>query len=513
MTTNKAFKSLIQKLSECSWRNDCTNSSLELDTILMKSFTNDGEDLSTILQTLEETFDTNEIKEYQFMGHFFTKYIATLPIPEIKKRIFYFIEYHCIILIQYAAAFNIFRKVDVSEFLPYAIEQGDDTIIELLENELALTKQRDVCTSGDSEEFVDVPMKRIKITLMSMSKVISPEQLDVDPKTLFSKKTYSIDVHENKYLLGIDSVIQTPIDTQWLHECNEYLLRLPMYDLYTCKAYTYGANINTYLIKYKEEKVDSPSFIQFTDGVRFPFISFKLNPLFFQIRDVISRLTPSQMKSFTNFTQQEVQHILQTKLQTSYELIDAYMSDRSKRFDPVLWKMVFEQYDDDLRRIIHNAPPLKKEMHVYRGTLSHYYSNKKGNVFKNQNYTSTSFYSSVIDKFAYVHTGGGCCVTEFILKPGAHCIWLDPVTFFENELEILLPPDQSFVIMSKKILKYLNEPNTFTSEDIKREEFEEMYRVKNGEEGVVRHIKRKELCSDEKKSRLDYTLMKQINNT
>ena len=481
----------------------CLNSSKEFDELLMDQFTNNGKDLSIILQVIQDTFQVGE--EYNFLKFFFTQYFMTLSPDEIKTRIFYYIKWECRILIQYAAVFNVFDKFNIEEFIDYAT---DETIIGILKSELSikkhLIKNDEKCSSHDLEEIVTFRMKRIVIKLMKTKTNFSLEDLNKDPKSLFVEKTYTLDIHQNDELLGIDSVIQASIDIDWLKECNEYIMNLSMSDLFTAVAYTSSSNINTYLL-YHKDKNDSPSFDQLISRIRNPFIAPSIHAYFFQEREVIESLTEEEIKSLTSLTPEDIQNILQPDLKAAHEFMVMYLKNMSNRLDPLFWKMVLDQHDQDLRRIIMNSPPLKKEMHVYRGTYTHYYSNKKMDIFKNQSFTSTSFYSTVIEKFA---GAPGCCVTEFILKPGAHCLWLDPITHFENEMEILLPPDQSFVIEEKKVIRYISEPNTFILENVEPEDFKGMYQLTQN--GVERVIKMKDLCQNENKYSLDYTLMVQL---
>jgi len=487
----------------------------QLDQLLISSFENGGKDLSNILSVLKDLMNADK-SWMRFMKEFFSKYFMGLSEDERDRRIRFFLEYDCVILVQFLAVFDIFQKIDGTKYLPYA---KDHFIKQIIENEIRVAKEsielKKECDRVDLDEEIKLPMKRERITFTKMSQVFKPSDLTLESRSLFQEKQGWINLHQNKNLFGIESVIQTSpeIDKEWMRECNEYLMNLSIMDLFTLKGYTFGGEfINTYLWQYKSGKDDEGLLRYVNQHMRNPFIisvsGKPYHPYFFQERDVIMEMSQEELRELTGLTEMDVRMISNQDYGVSYEYLGEKIRDLSVRFDVKFWRKVFDKYAEDLERVILSSPPLRKELRVYRGSSSHYYSNRKSDVFKNYTFTSTAFYSPVVDKFAQSYFG--CCITEFILKRGARCVWLDPISSVEGEMEILLPPHQSFVIESKMAIKYIPDPASLFAEYISKEEFESLYEVSNGGEGLRRRVKRSEVCSPREVDRVDYTVMRQI---
>ena len=489
----------------------------QFDDLLMESFQNNGKDLFFILQIIDNTFDTQK-NEFYFMKYFFTKYITSLSNDEIELRIIYYIQYNCIVLIHYASIFNLFQLFDVSKFIPYAIQNGEPTIIKILNYELNITNNdniiKDNCKKINIDSIVSVPIQTFKIDIIEFDN-FSPEILNKDTSSLFKNTTSLVyDLNINNYSIGIESILQRTInfDFEWLKSSNEYLTKLSKYDLFSIKGYTFlGDGINSYIRNYKNKNLNitSESILEMLYLKNIGSSKTIYYPYFFQIREIIRSTINTDIKTMTNLTQQDIDNILDDNLQSSYEFVYKLIINKTIKPEPLFWSKVLDLYLNDLIRIINNSPPIPKEISVYRGTSTHYYPKKIGSLFTHVTFMSTTFNSQIVDKFSI----NPCCIIEIKLKPGSHGLFLDPITSVKGEAEILLPPNLNFIIEDKKVIKYTQLPSYFkekyNGDDLKPEDFVKNNLVKKPNETNL-FMKQSFLCSDSDKERVDYTLMRQI---
>jgi len=300
----------------------------QLDQLLISSFENGGKDLSNILSVLKDLMNADK-SWMRFMKEFFSKYFMGLSEDERDRRIRFFLEYDCVILVQFLAVFDIFQKIDGTKYLPYA---KDHFIKQIIENEIRVAKEsielKKECDRVDLDEEIKLPMKRERITFTKMSQVFKPSDLTLESRSLFQEKQGWINLHQNKNLFGIESVIQTSpeIDKEWMRECNEYLMNLSIMDLFTLKGYTFGGEfINTYLWQYKSGKDDEGLLRYVNQHMRNPFIisvsGKPYHPYFFQERDVIMEMSQEELRELTGLTEMDVRMISNPDYGVSYEYL------------------------------------------------------------------------------------------------------------------------------------------------------------------------------------------------
>lgn len=71
-------------------------------------------------------------------------------------------------------------------------------------------------------------------------------------------------------------------------------------------------------------------------------------------------------------------------------------------------------------------------------------------------YTSTDFWSTSLDPTVtntFVQPDTGCCVYEIRINPGIPVLFLEPITQFTRELEILLPPGIEYTSSNEVVIK------------------------------------------------------------
>eukprot|EP00899_Mesostigma_viride_P017965 jgi/Mesvir1/2616/Mv05575-RA.1 len=133
---------------------------------------------------------------------------------------------------------------------------------------------------------------------------------------------------------------------------------------------------------------------------------------------------------------------------------------------------VLTTYAEELARILREAPPLRREMVVYRGVTNEYYMPRKGtrDVFQNPYPVSVSIDPSVAVKFLYdeyftasqFDKTRDCCIKVIHVLPGTPALCLWPIGGHEDQKEIVLPPGTNYLIKSHRLRNIVVEVPTFT---------------------------------------------------
>ena len=275
----------------------------------------------------------------------------------------------------------------------------------------------------------------------------------------------------------------------------DYILDLNLYDKYTLRGYTFKGDriANQYCLYYEHtsNKVFEPEFLSYVKSIpKDSKLKNKFMCYFFQFRKILAE----NRSQLSDIDSDDIKIITGDDLVASYYKVEEVCKNNS--FSDDFWVQVIKLFVTDLERIIENAPTLNHNLEVFRGVRSHYYSNKLGKIFKNINFTSTSINPDSSSQFRDLDFQSGCCFTKFIIHPGVKCIWMDPVTEFDNEAEILLLPNQSFKIVRKEVISpyYGSESASF---------------LKKGSE--ENEVDLNLMCSDKfYKESIDYTVMEQI---
>lgn len=90
------------------------------------------------------------------------------------------------------------------------------------------------------------------------------------------------------------------------------------------------------------------------------------------------------------------------------------------------------------QKIFEKVPPLKKAIRVFRGiyTNDNFDPRKQGIESPTFDFLSTTYdpYRSSLNNFS----GKECCIMEFIIQPGVRAFWIQPISYYPNEMEILI---------------------------------------------------------------------------
>jgi hypothetical protein len=105
---------------------------------------------------------------------------------------------------------------------------------------------------------------------------------------------------------------------------------------------------------------------------------------------------------------------------------------------------LLEQYKQDLIRIIGDAPKLTHDIVVYRGIESE--AHLSGSHFKNKDFLSTTIDPFSVLEFTTKFTDPAvgkmffCCVYELNISKSVPCLYIQYISTYGNEFEVLIPP-------------------------------------------------------------------------
>jgi len=147
---------------------------------------------------------------------------------------------------------------------------------------------------------------------------------------------------------------------------------------------------------------------------------------------------------------------------------------------------LLEQYKQDLIRIIYAAPRSRKSLVLYRGIENE--SHVKSSHFKNKDFLSTSILPGASLTFAkrYEIMGTGPSIStpfiggvyEFTLGPNVPCIYMEYLTSYATEYEVLLPPDLEITLGKKIYMKTLHASDFVTADRFLKAEDTEVLTVR-----------------------------------
>jgi hypothetical protein len=111
------------------------------------------------------------------------------------------------------------------------------------------------------------------------------------------------------------------------------------------------------------------------------------------------------------------------------------------------WIKVIELYKKDLQRIISNAPPVEKEIVIYRGVLEDYFTKHlKNGYYKNKAFVSCSL--DHVHALAYTRVQL-CCFKRITILPGSHILFISGISCFKDELEFVINADSVVYVHNK----------------------------------------------------------------
>jgi len=264
------------------------------------------------------------------------------------------------------------------------------------------------------------------------------------------RKNAFIQFDQTNYLGGLPNIFakyQTEdfiLDREWIIRSNNYILNLSLEDKFTVYGYTHNGDVIVNMILRNNEK-DILDYVLNPARIKDP----KYQPLFFQLRKVLSTKDYGISHS-----------VLDTMLQNDMLLSYSYIC-KNQQFKELIPEEAYidaaELFLRDLLRIVDNSPPIQQKTVVYRGARTLYYSTTNRKTFQNNSFMSTAYGMWGARSFADTRNKK-CCIKRIVLKPGTKALFMDCITQYDSETEILLPPDNEFKIISHEINRYYDMP-------------------------------------------------------
>lgn len=266
------------------------------------------------------------------------------------------------------------------------------------------------------------------------------------------------------------------MDTKWLQRQKNYIMKMNKYDLFTLKGYTHYGDIlvNSLLrdvIDLDRVKTMNNEF----------FSTFDYFPVYFQLDYVVTQMVSksklalyalfdkpneTMVKLYTKTTNKTIPRTsplskyieIMTTNYTKWKHSDKYIVLVS------LWsflhhsihKKVIMLFEQDLSRIINQAPPLTKDIVVFRGVRNDFYlKGARNGYYKNIGFVSTSM---DIEKAQFFQRLGDeerseCCIQRITLVRGTKALLMMPISQYGDEKEILLNHGSTYKIIEPKIQK------------------------------------------------------------
>ena len=224
----------------------------------------------------------------------------------------------------------------------------------------------------------------------------------------------------------------------WIQKNQEYINKLSTRDKFTIFGYTHNGDKFINLLLQSEE-----AFIKYKNNAIMERKKEAYFPLFFFIIDVMKEIGWKDYDKFGEIFEKDdipsLYKLLFNKLDT---VTDEIFIKATKYFMAAL------------QEIIQNSPPTTKEMIVYRGVKDRYYQDKSG-MFVNTTFLSTSFDPVTAHRFSGFDE---CCLKKIIIPPGARGLFMEGISMYSNEREILFGLGNSFQIVSTEKTMSIN-PN------------------------------------------------------
>jgi hypothetical protein len=158
-----------------------------------------------------------------------------------------------------------------------------------------------------------------------------------------------------------------------------------------------------------------------------------------------------------NRTRKSKQYIINNFI---YFLFDKYFDDDVDNTKKIKVKKYIETIDKDLNDIINNAPPINRCIRLFRAADN--YKNYIINEIITINKITSTSCSQKTNISSFISSAqGGCCIAEFIIKPGTKALFLnyEETTYGEAMYEVILQKDLKFKVsnIEKKPVVSLND--------------------------------------------------------
>jgi hypothetical protein len=266
----------------------------------------------------------------------------------------------------------------------------------------------------------------------------------------YPKRFTLTSVYDNKHNQSelLDSGLISNVDHvmnnfDWIKKQYEYFKKLSFEDKYIVQNYTYHGDVyaNNFIRGTLEIKSDIDLMPLYYQIVKILKKAGKDDLKYFlkdssDFTNVKDSLKPYKKKDYSDFTEKEI-----------VDFVALIKSHVLKKFNRTFINQVISLYCEDLNRIIRDSPPLDSKITLYRGTKGDSYMkfNDKKEYVSND-FWSCSMVLSEANKFT---NQVNCCVHKINLLPNVKCLAIFYASKFEDELEILLGPSNTFFLQQQ----------------------------------------------------------------
>ena len=234
---------------------------------------------------------------------------------------------------------------------------------------------------------------------------------------------------DKSYIMGLNNLnLPSP---EWIDKQETYSINLSEIDSMIVQYYTVEGSylVNDYL---RQGRQVTQSIIEW----------FKSSHNFFKV--IFFKYYKKVNRGGKKFTMNEISELMSD-------------SEEIKKF--------IEFFITRLNKIIVSSPKVDKEFIVYRGKLElSRPDTKRGTVYSTDGFSSTSINMRVgVEEFAINGDKEFKYLEKIIIPPGSLVLWLNPLSYFTDQVEIVLPDRSQF-----RILEHCDRSTTFKQKVLRK---------------------------------------------
>lgn len=334
----------------------------------------------------------------------------------------------------YESSTGYFHMVD---YINRIGQSADNTIIIDYINstlDFLTPKQKEICRNGKLVLSVQT-RQTISIPFQKLLDPGNPTQLLTNGIKLYSPGIETFEIETDNLGRGMMNFVENydpaKLDMNFFQQNHEFLMTLTAREVAILSGYTHQGDRLVNIILRKDSDIK-----EYIDSI-WP-LSVKLTlenliPIYYQLLDKVA---------------------IDKTVNAVHDWIKSQPRDDS--FYRIIEECI-ETYVFELKNIFRKAPKIKTEMCVFRGSKTFYYGTEKSDVFINGDFMSASLSPYVPLKFVE----GDCCFTQMRLKPGMKAIFMEPISQYTGEFEILISPGNRFKMLKNKIKKLISIPDAY----------------------------------------------------
>jgi hypothetical protein len=270
------------------------------------------------------------------------------------------------------------------------------------------------------------------------------------------KQNFSLDKFKQKISINKNLHNFTPECFAWLQTQNDFLLNLPWNDKIRIVSYTYGGDkiCNSYMLRslnaktimdkfdrYERQRIFPLAYEIYTDLLTYASYADWMDSLIYGI------YTNQLLSKIFEFTFDALKSVESYNFR-AYTMIYKFMEQNANMIKPQAWNKWVESLIQGITQIINKAPSTPKDsFYVYRGVKEKsFVKYDSKNVFTNNLFMSTSLSIDMAYQFSNRYS---CCIFEMQVLQNTKCLFISPLSYFTEELEILFAPGRHLLKIGK----------------------------------------------------------------